>query len=146
MATKSTLLIVDREKMLVDLLTRALSSAELTVLGATTAEEAVKLIDLRSPDLLVIDPALSNGMPLIASLRSAPSKPKIIAFTSSPDIAERVRALGVEGVVDRSSGFDALVTAVRDQITADLSPLPPGAVRVLVADDEEELRRVLSMF
>jgi DNA-binding response OmpR family regulator len=147
MAIKATLLIVDREKILVDLLTRALSSPELIVLGATTAEEAVQLIDLNDPDLIVIDPSLPNGMPLISSMRSAPSKPKIVAFTNSGEFAQRARLLGVEDVVDRNSGFDALVAAVRKHAVTDLPQLQPqGGVHVLVADDEDDLRQVLSSF
>ena len=56
MAKKATILIIDKEKMIVDLLVRSLSSADTTVLGATSAEEAARLIDLYGPELVVIDP------------------------------------------------------------------------------------------
>jgi len=46
MAKKATILIIDKEKMIVDLLVRSVSSADTTVLGATSAEEAARLIDL----------------------------------------------------------------------------------------------------
>src|SRR4051794_20467674 len=71
MANKATILIVDREKILVDLLARALSSPELSVLGTTSAEDAARLIELHGPDLVVIDPAVQNGLPLISGIRSS---------------------------------------------------------------------------
>ena len=55
MAKKATILIIDKEKMIVDLLVRSVSSADTTVLGATSAEEAARLIDLYGPELVVID-------------------------------------------------------------------------------------------
>ena len=54
MAKKATILIIDKEKMIVDLLVRSVSSADTTVLGATSAEEAARLIDLYGPELVVI--------------------------------------------------------------------------------------------
>lgn len=144
MAKKSTIIIIDREKILVDLLTRALSSAELVVLGATTADDAVRLLDLHGPDLVVIDPAINNGISLLASLISSPIKVKTVALTSGEDMAQRARSLGADALVDRNSGLDALVTAIRNHVDADLSSFSKDSVRVLVADDEEGLRNLLS--
>jgi CheY-like chemotaxis protein len=142
---KTTILIVDREKILVDLLIRSLSTPELTVLGATTAEDAIKLVDLHGPDLVVIDPSIPTGLQLVSSLRSSPNKTKIVAITATEELAARVRSIGIDAVVDRNSGLDALVSAIRNHIDADISSLQQG-VRVLVTDDEEGLRNVLSEF
>src|SRR5712691_11108505 len=70
MAKRATILIVDKEKILVDLLIRALSSPELSGLGTTSADEGGRLVDLHRPDLVVIDPSIPNGIPLLASVRS----------------------------------------------------------------------------
>ncbi len=147
MAKKATILIVDREKILVDLLMRSLSSPELTVLGATTADEAGRLLELHGPDLLVIDPAIQNGIPLVALLRSSPMKIRIVAITDSDDIRERILKVGVDQVVDRSAGLDTLVTAIRESLPKDISLREhDGRVKVLVADDEEEIRNLLREF
>src|SRR2546426_8784747 len=85
MAKKATILIVDKEKILVDLLIRALSSRELSVVGTTSAEEGGRLVELHAPDLLVIDPSIENGIPLAASVRSGASKAKIVAIAGSEE-------------------------------------------------------------
>ena len=147
MAKKATILIVDREKILLDLLTRALSSPELTVLGATSADEAARLVDLHGPEIVVIDPAVQNGFPLIASLRAGPIKAKVIALTDSDEIRERVQKTGAERTVDRNAGLDGLVTAIRGSLPNDLSILGhDGRISILIADDEDEIRALLSEF
>jgi len=147
MANKATILIVDREKILVDLLTRALSSTELTVMGTTSAEEAARMVELRGPEVVVIDPAIPNGIPLIASIRSGPVKAKVVALTDSDEIRERVQKIGVEQMVDRNAGLDALVAAIRGSLTGDRSLLGrDGRVSILIVDDEDEIRGLLSEF
>src|SRR3954451_24272131 len=78
MANKATILIVDREKILLDLLARSLSSPELTVLGTTSADEATRLVELHGPEVVVVDPALQNGLSLISLMRSSALKIKIV--------------------------------------------------------------------
>ena len=147
MANKATILIVDRERILVDLLTRALSSPELTVLGTTSAEEAARLVDLYGPELLVINPAIQNGIPFIASIRSAPVKVNVVALTDSDEIRERAQKTGVEKLVDRNAGLDALVAAIRGSLQKDLAVLGhDGRISILIVDDEEEIRGLLSEF
>ena len=83
MAKKATILIVDKEKLLVDLLIRSLSSPEIAVVGTTSADEGVRLHDLHAPDLLVIDPSVQNGIALMAGVRSGPIQAKIVAVAAS---------------------------------------------------------------
>lgn len=147
MAKKATILIVDREKILVDLLTRALSSPDLSVLGATSADEAARLVDLHGPDLLVIDPSIQNGIPLMASVRSGPFKAKVVAVTDSAEIRDRTRSMGVEMIVDRNSGLDALAAAIRSSLPANVTVMGgEDRIGVLIVDDEEEIRTVLTEF
>jgi len=146
MAKKATLVIVDREKIIVDLLTRALATAKLAVFGTTTAEAAAKLIDLHGADVLVIDPSIQNGLALASSVRANFKNTKIIAITGSDDLRQSAHAQGIEAIVDRNSGLDALSATIQRYVDADLSGLDRSGVRVLVADDEEALCNVLSEF
>src|SRR5580700_8399738 len=98
MAKKATILIVNKEKILVDLLIRSLSSFELAVFGATSADEGGRLVALHGPDLLVIDPSIENGIPLLSSVRSGPYKAKVIAVTASEEMRKTVQGLGIETV------------------------------------------------
>ena len=147
MAKKATILIVDKEKILVDLLIRALSSQELSVLGTTSADEGARLVDLHLPHLLVIDPTVQNGLPLISSVRTGPIKAKVVAVSGSDEIRDRVRAIGVETIVDRNLGLDALVAAIRSSLPSELSFVAQdNRIKVLIVDDEEEIRNLLGEF
>jgi DNA-binding NtrC family response regulator len=147
MPKKASILIVDKERILVDLLIRALSSPELSVMGATSAEEGGRLFNLHGADLLVIDPAVENVLPLISSLRSAQSKTKIVAVVGSQEARERIEALHVETVVDRNSGWESLVEAIRAALPDDTRILDQIAhARILICDDEDDIRNVLSEF
>ena len=147
MPKKATILVVDREKILVDLLIRALSSSELSVLGTTSADDASRLVDLHGPNLLVIDPSIPNGIPLIATVRSGPFKTKVVAITGSKDVRDRVNGMAIETVVDRSSGLDALVAAIRNALPPDVEILNQDErLAVMIVDDEDGIRNVLSEF
>ena len=147
MAKRATILIVDKEKILVDLLIRALSSPDISVVGATSADEGARLVDLHGPELLVIDPSVQNGLSLVASLRAGSFQLKIVAVVGATEIRERVEALQVDKIVDRSSGWEALVSAIRTALPAEMSgSSQTGGVSALICDDEDEIRTVLSEF
>jgi DNA-binding NtrC family response regulator len=145
MPKKAGILIVDKEKMLIDLLSRALSSPEVHVFGATTAEQGARVIDVHAPDILVIDPSIDNGLLLLSSLNS--SKVKILAIVASEEIRERTKALPIQGVVDRNDGYEALVEAIRAILPADLVTLGEAEpVKIMICDDDPEVRSLLSDF
>ena len=147
MAQKATILIIDKEKILVDLLIRSLSSTDLSVLGATTAEDGIRLLDLHGPDLLVIDPSISNGISLVSAVRSGSMKARVVAVAASAEIRDRMRTMGIQTIVDRDAGLDALVAAIRAALPAGASILGQDKrIHILVADDEEELRTVLAEY
>jgi DNA-binding NtrC family response regulator len=147
MAKKATILMVDREKILVDLLTRALATPELAVLGATSADDAARLLDLHKPDLVVVDPTVQNGFQLVTALVAGPLKARIVVTTGSDEMGERVRAMGVVKTVDRNAGLDALVAAIRGSLPEKLSILgQDNRIHILIIEDEEEIRRVVAEY
>jgi DNA-binding NtrC family response regulator len=117
MAKKATILIVDKEKILVDLLVRALSTPELSVIGTTTADEGGRLIELHGPDLSVIDVSVENGLSLIGSLASDPPKTKIVIAAIRAALPASLR---ISGPAERAS--------------------------ILICDDEDDIRVVLSEY
>ncbi len=141
---KAKILIVDREKILVDLLTRSLSSPELSVFGATTAEQAARLLDLHGPELVVIDLTIPNGLVFVSAAKAPPFKAKVIGVTEE---GQDISAVGLERSVNRSGGLDALIAAIRQSLDANLGAFDQqDGVHVLVVDDEEEIRTVLSEY
>jgi DNA-binding NtrC family response regulator len=145
--SKRTILIVDQNKILVDLLICALSSNDLSMLGATSADEAARLLDLQAPDLLVIDPAIPYGIQLLDSVRSGGLKTKVVAVAASGEVRDQVRAIGIDTIVERNNGLEGLVAAIRSLSGADVFIMGrEDSVHVLIADDQEHIRDVLSEF
>jgi DNA-binding NtrC family response regulator len=144
---KKTILIVDHDRILVDLLMRALSPNDLSVLGTTSADEAARLLDSHAPDLLVIDPAIPNGIQLLHSVRSGGLKTKVVAVAESDEVRDRLRAMGIETIIERNNGLKPLASAIRGVLGADVLVMGrDDSVHVLIAEDEEEIRDMLSEY
>jgi DNA-binding response OmpR family regulator len=144
---KATILVVDKEKILIDLLIRTLSTPNVLVLGATSGDAGARLIETHRPELLVIDPSVDHAVPLITFLRSGEFKTKIVALVGSDDVRRRIDALDVDTVVDRNSGLNALGTAIREALAADLLILSHAeGANILVCDDEDEMCTLLLQF
>jgi len=145
MTEKATLLIVDQDKVLVDLLVRVWSSQHVSVLGCTSADEASRLVDVRVPDLLVLEPSITNGFSLIAAVGVASAqRTRVIGFTTSAEVRARALAAGVETIVDRNRGLDAIAAAVQKTLKMRLKSLAPMTGGILVVDDSDEIRGLLS--
>jgi DNA-binding NtrC family response regulator len=151
---KAIILIVDKDRILIDLLVRALSTPDLFVIGAISGDEGARMIDRYRPDLLVVDPSVENAFPLITSLHSGVFKTKIVAVVGTEKVRQRLDTLNVDTIVDRSSGLEALVAAIRASLPAIRASLPadlrmggqPGRPGILICDDEDEIRKVLLEF
>jgi len=142
---KSTILVVDKEKILVDLLIRALASDEVAAFGTTSAQEALRLLDMNAPTLVVLDTSVSSGSGLLDAV--VQSKAKVVAVCDSPEAVERMRAVGIRDVVDRAGGLDALVNSIRRLLDSQIKVLGrDDGLNLLVVDDEEEIRNVLCEF
>jgi DNA-binding NtrC family response regulator len=142
---KSTILVVDKEKILVDLLVRALSSDDVAAFGTTSAEEAMRLLDMNAPTLVVVDPSVSNSPSLLDSI--AQSGSKTIVVSSSPEMSARAKSAGLNEIVDRDAGLETLVFSIRRLVDAPFKMMGrQDTVRLLVVDDEDEIRNVLCEF
>jgi DNA-binding response OmpR family regulator len=144
---KATILIVDKEKILIDLLIPALSTPDVLVIGATSGDEGARMLDIHRPDLLVIDPGVENALPLITSVRSGVFKTKIVAVVGSEETRQRIDALHVDTIVDRNGGLEAFVSVIRAALPADLRIWSQtGGTSILICDDEDEMRSLLLEF
>jgi DNA-binding response OmpR family regulator len=146
MAEKTTVLIVDKEKIIVDLLVRVWSSKEISILGSTSADEALKIVQVRTPNLLIVDPSIPNAFTLISAAQTAVgARTKVIALASTPELRTRANAVGVD-VVDRTRGIDALADAIQKALNMKLKFLEPVSEHVMIVDDEEGIRELLREF
>ena len=147
MAGKTAILIVDREKILVDLLVHALKADGLSIIGATTVEQGQQLTDLHVPGLVIVDPAVPGGQKFLDNLRTQNASIKLVALTGSEEMRASAQESGIGTILDKSQGLEALVNAIRKLLDADLPSLAGGnGIRILVTDDEADIRAVVSEF
>jgi two-component system response regulator MprA len=90
-----TILIVDDDLKLLKMLQRTLVYENLTVLTASSGEEALAVIDEKSPDLLIVDWMMPkmDGVSLIRQLRSEKNKTLVLMLTARDAIENRVDGL-----------------------------------------------------
>ncbi|HSL22771.1 MAG TPA: response regulator [Vicinamibacterales bacterium] len=94
------LLIVEDEPILLEMLSAVVSTAGYEVLGATSFEEAKRLIDTAEPDLLIVDVRLGpyNGLHLVVRERlSHPNRPVIVTSAYADEVlVQEARRYGAE--------------------------------------------------
>lgn len=91
----STVLIVDDDPKLLKMLQRTLVYENLNVLTACNGEEALSLIDVHAPDLLIVDWMMPkmDGVTLIRHLRADGDNTMVLMLTARDAIENRVDGL-----------------------------------------------------
>ncbi len=127
-------LIVEDEKVLLDLLTRHLQNEGYTVIGTTNGEEGLELARNEQPDLCILDVMLPglDGLSICRILRRE-SNMAIILLTARAGEIDRVIGLdsGADDYVVKPFSLPELTARVR----AALRRLPRQAENVLQAGD-----------
>ena len=121
-------------------LLRGLLTAEgYRVLRASTLEEASRLIEAGSPDVLVLEPQLPDGesFSLVRHLRSdARTRELPVVILSEPSSSEKVRMQRLAWVA-RPLDEERFLQSLRHVLRQ------PGQARVLLVDDDVDARRLL---
>jgi two-component system, OmpR family, response regulator MprA len=91
----SIVLIVDDDPKLLKMLQRTLIYENLSVLTANNGEEALSLVDVHEPDLLIVDWMMPkmDGVTLIRQLRAEENSTMILMLTARDAIENRVDGL-----------------------------------------------------
>ncbi len=145
MAEKAVILVVNKERILVDLLVRSLDGDDLATYGSASVWEAVRLFAQHQPDLVILDPTVEGGFQFMDKVRTGLKPAQVLALVDSEEVRSQVVAAGVEQTADKNGGFDALVTEIRSSLRSGLAVQMGGdSVRVLVADDEAGIRDLLA--
>lgn len=131
MNTKTRVLIVDDHKVFADALSWRLNAEpDLEVVAvANTGPAALQAIDLRSPDVVVLDVGLSeagDGIDLIRSLQVLCPGAHVLVLTAHDDPATAARAMasGARAFVTKDTPSDELVVVVR-AVMAGETRVPP---------------------
>ena len=146
MSDRAIVLVVNKEKILVDLLVRSLDGEDLAMFGAASVAEATRLFEQHRPDLIIVDPTVAGGFEFMDQVRSGLKPARIVALVDSDEVRERVVDVGVELTLDKAAGLDGLVGAIRSSLSDGTAVRLGGGgdlTRILVVDDEEGMRATL---
>ncbi len=145
MTEKAVILIVNKERILVDLLVRSLDGDDLATYGSISVLEASRLFEQHQPDLVIIDPTLDDGFDFLDKARSGLKPARVLALVDSVDVRNQVIAAGVDRTADKNAGLDVLVTEIRSSLHSRLSvQVGDDSIPVLIADDEFGIRDMLA--
>lgn len=113
--TKPSLLIVDDDEVLGNVMAKALMRRGYQVSVARSAEEACCLIDRNAPEYAVVDLKMNgaSGLTLIPKLRSADEHTRILMLTGHASIATAVEAikLGATYYLTKPADVDQILAA-----------------------------------
>jgi excisionase family DNA binding protein len=96
-STRSTILVVDDEEAVRDLLTDALASKQRLVLAAASGEEAIELVKKSEVDLVLLDLSMPglNGVDTFREIQTLRPGLPVVIVTGYPDSDLMARALEV---------------------------------------------------
>ena len=164
----STILVVDDERLICDLLQAVLSRHGHEVLTASNGHEGLELFKTHRPRFTLLDLRMPemNGIEVLKRIRAIDPQAAVMILTAwGSDVLEKqARQLGVVDFLSKGLSLDVLVAAMERalQPTAQAaSPAqagtPAGAPRaapaaegdgdfILVVDDEQQIRDLLKRF
>ena len=136
-SARKRVLIVDDHPLMRDGITQLIDQqADLEVCGsASNAVEALKILDSRHPDLLLVDISLPgmDGIELIKNVRKGHPTLPVLVLSMHPEslYAERAVRAGAKGYVMKHASADILLAAVRKVLSGRLYLSPEMAERML---------------
>lgn len=112
-----TVLVVDDEPLIRDLLVQFLSLRGYRVLGVKDGAEALAMVESRPPDLILLDLLMPgmNGVEVLRQLREKEFAGGVIILTGSHDeeVLEEAWALRPQEVLGKPIDLDRLLTAIQ---------------------------------
>lgn len=129
-------LLVEDDQGLRESLATVLAYQGLTIVQATSAEEATDLLAEHDPDLVVLDVNLPgrSGLELLQSLRSGGDARQVLLLTARQEVADRVAGLdaGADDYLPKPFALDELLARVRVLLRR-AGAVPAGATTAATA-------------
>src|SRR5438094_676385 len=122
----------------IEMLVQALEARSISVARALTAPEAMKLVNLFHPSLLMIDPSISDAYVAINHARLLGTD--VIVMSESDVVLNRARSLGVTRTVLKGEGWETVMDAATSFFGEDTAEVSMDrSARVLVVDAVREI-------
>ena len=120
-ASSPTVLVVDDNKDMVEILTRLLSRHSLQALHAYSGKECLEIVRNHTVDVIVLDVMMPgmNGLEVCEALKAMDEPPPIILLTAKDDMATRAAgmALGVSEFVVKPVNNRDLLARIQTQLS-----------------------------
>jgi DNA-binding response OmpR family regulator len=137
MMSKIKVLVVDDEPRYLKLLHYNLEAAGYEVITAASGEEALSLVAVKSPDLIILDIRLPgiDGYEVCARIREFSSTP-IIMLTAKGEQQEKVQGLrlGADDYVTKPFGAEELMARVETVLRRHRTPEVPAPPMIIVGE------------
>lgn len=159
----ATILVVDDERLICDLLQVVLRRHGHEVLIASSDREALALFTMRRPRLVIVDICMpgSSGIELLTQIhwKDPSAAVMILTRTMTENLTSQARKWGVTEILSKGIPLDDLMEAVDRAITQSEKTAPPSLVSgegtqvgteatasILVVDDDPVIRNLLTDF
>jgi DNA-binding response OmpR family regulator len=153
----ATILVIDDERMLCDLLQEMLRRHGHEVFTAYSGGEGVALHKERRPHFTLLDLHLPdmNGIEVLKRIRESDPKAAVMILTgaASDKLERQAQELGVVDFLIKGLSPDVLMSAVtravQPQAPSEVGAPPPATLNgasILVVDDEQPIRDLLTKF
>lgn len=161
----ATILVIDDERMICDLMRAVLAAHGHDVLVATSGPEGLDLFRQRKPRFTLLDLRMPemDGIEVLQEIRKISADASVIVLTGGGTDALEIRArgLGVTDFLRKGAPLEVLVRTMNRAMqqsskaaqapptavaVEDASPDGSDAVSILVVDDESQIRSMLSQF
>ena len=161
----ATILVIDDERMICDLLRSAFSAHGHEVFTATSGIEGMEIFRNRKPRFTLLDLKMPemNGIEVLQQIRAIDPYAGVIMLSGGATDALEIRArgLGVTDFLRKGAPLEALVRTMdramqrplkvteapaRVPALSEAATAAPDAPSILVVDDEPQIRRMISQF
>jgi len=161
----ATILVVDDERMVCDLLRAVLTRHGHEVLTATSGRKGLELFQKSQPSITLLDLRMPrmNGIEVLKRIRVLDPGAAVIVLTGagSADLENQARQMGVTDFLSKGLSLDVLVSATERVVQLPVKPpVPPSqsadaqkapshsqeAGSILVVDDEPQIRDLLRKY
>lgn len=131
---RPSLLLVDDDRTLCDVMSRALAARGFVVNAVHTVEDALRAIDADPPEFAVIDLKLpdQSGLKVVSRLKAADTHTRIVMLTGHASIPTAIEAikLGATHYLTKPTDADAVVAAFAREGGDDSVPVDPRPMTV----------------
>jgi len=154
MPTQETVLVVDDELVMRELLYNVLTKNNFKVITAPNGEEGVKMLERERPGLAILDLMMPgiNGLEAFVRMRQIDPQIEVIILTGAniDDLETQARKLGVSEVLRKGVGVELFLKSVNYVLEKRKAKSGQTRVKIkgkiLVVDDEPEIRFMLEKF